>query len=336
MKKIINNADNFVEESISGLVKSYPEIYKYSSETNKVLMRSVKGNNKVGLVSGGGSGHLPLFTGYIGKGLLDSCAIGNVFASPSVDEISTAIKSANSEKGVLCIYGNYGGDVMNFDMASEMLEMEDIKVESVVVADDVASASKEEKEKRRGVTGMLYVFKTTGAIAESGADFDEVKKIAIKTNENIRTMGIALTPTILPQAGKPTFEIGDDEMEIGMGIHGEPGIRRGKLKTANEITEELSEKLLSDIDLNKGDKVSILINSLGATPHEELFIVADKFNNILNDNGIINSKSYVGRYATSMEMAGMSITILKLDDELEKLLLEEANCPFWYLSLIHI
>ena len=330
MKKIINNADNFIEESISGLVKSYPEIYKYSSETNKVLMRSVKGNNKVGLVSGGGSGHLPLFTGYIGKGLLDSCAIGNVFASPSVDEISTAIKSANSEKGVLCIYGNYGGDVMNFDMASEMLEMEDIKVESIVVADDVASASKEEKEKRRGVTGMLYVFKTTGAIAESGADFDEVKRVAVKTNENIRTMGIALTPTILPQAGKPTFEIGDDEMEIGMGIHGEPGIRRGKLKTANEITEELSEKLLSDIDLNKGDKVSILINSLGATPHEELFIVADKFNNILNDNGIINSKSYVGRYATSMEMAGMSITILKLDDELEKLLLEEANCPFWY------
>ena len=330
MKKIINNADNFVEESISGLVKSYPEIYKYSSETNKVLMRSVKGNNKVGLVSGGGSGHLPLFTGYIGKGLLDSCAIGNVFASPSVDEISTAIKSANSEKGVLCIYGNYGGDVMNFDMASEMLEMEDIKVESIVVADDVASAAKEEKEKRRGVTGMLYVFKTTGAIAESGADFDEVKRVAVKTNENIRTMGIALTPTILPQAGKPTFEIGDDEMEIGMGIHGEPGIRRGKLKTANEITEELSEKLLSDIDLNKGDKVSILINSLGATPHEELFIVANKFNNILSDNGIINSKSYVGRYATSMEMAGMSITILKLDDELEKLLLEEANCPFWY------
>ena len=330
MKKIINNADNFVEESISGLVKSYPEIYKYSSETNKVLMRSVKCNNKVGLVSGGGSGHLPLFTGYIGKGLLDSCAIGNVFASPSVDEISTAIKSANSEKGVLCIYGNYGGDVMNFDMASEMLEMEDIKVESIVVADDVASASKEEKEKRRGVTGMLYVFKTTGAIAESGADFDEVKRVALKTNENIRTMGIALTPTILPQAGKPTFEIGDDEMEIGMGIHGEPGIRRGKLKTANEITEELSEKLLSDIDLNKGDKVSILINSLGATPHEELFIVANKFNNILSDNGIINSKSYVGRYATSMEMAGMSITILKLDDELEKLLLEEANCPFWY------
>ena len=330
MKKIINNPDDFVEESIKGLVNSYPEIYKFSSETNKVLTRYTQASNKVGLVSGGGSGHLPLFTGYIGIGLLDSCAIGNVFASPSVDEISTAIKSANSGKGVLCIYGNYGGDVMNFDMASEMLEMEDIKVESIVVADDVASASFDEREKRRGVTGMLFVFKITGAMAETGAEFDEVKRIAIKTNENIRTMGIALTPTILPQAGKPTFQIGDDEMEIGMGIHGEPGIRRGKLKTANEITEELSEKLLSDISLSKGDRVSILVNSLGATPHEELFIVANKFNNILNDNGIINSKSYVGRYATSMEMAGMSISILKLDDELEKLLLEKANCPFWY------
>tara|TARA_B100000212_G_scaffold96797_1_gene71037 strand:- start:548 stop:1540 length:993 start_codon:yes stop_codon:yes gene_type:complete len=330
MKKIINQPDDFVNESIKGLVVSYPEIYKFSTDTNKVLMRTKKSSNKVGLVSGGGSGHLPLFTGYIGNGLLDSCAIGNVFASPSVDEISTAIKSADSGKGVLCIYGNYGGDVMNFDMASEMLEMEDIKVESIVVADDVASASNEEKDKRRGVTGMLYVFKTTGAIAETGADFNEVKRIALKTNENIRTMGIALTPTILPQAGKPTFEIGEDEMEIGMGIHGEPGIRRGKLRSANEITEELSEKLLGDINLSKGDRVSILINSLGATPHEELFIVANKFNDILKDNGIVNSKSYVGRYATSMEMAGMSISILKLDDELEKLLLEKTNCPFWY------
>jgi len=330
MKKIINNPDDFVNESIQGLVITYPDIYKFSSETNKVLMRSKTSSNKVGLVSGGGSGHLPLFTGYIGEGLLDSCAIGNVFASPSVDEISTAIKSANSGKGVLCIYGNYGGDVMNFDMASEILEMEDIKVESIVVADDVASASYEEKEKRRGVTGMLYVFKTTGAMAETGADFDEVKRVAYKTNENIRTMGIALTPTILPQAGKPTFEIGEDEMEIGMGIHGEPGIRRGKLKSADEITEELSEKILGDINLSNGDKVSILINSLGATPHEELFIVANKFNSILNNKGIINSKLYVGRYATSMEMSGMSISILKLDDELEKLLLEDANCPFWY------
>ena len=330
MKKIINNADDFVTESIEGLVLSYPETYKFSNITNKVLTRTNKASNKVGLVSGGGSGHLPLFTGYIGEGLLDSCAIGNVFASPSVDDISSAIKEANLGEGVLCIYGNYGGDVMNFDMASEMLEMEDIKVESIVVADDVASASKEEKEKRRGVTGMLYVFKIAGAMAETGADFDEVKRIAVKTNQNIRTMGIALTPTILPQAGKPTFEIGNDEMEIGMGIHGEPGIRRGKLKSADEITQELSDKILDDINLSSGDEVSVLINSLGATPHEELFITAKKFNNILKEKGIINKKSYVGRYATSMEMAGMSITVLKLDNELEKLLLGQANCPFWF------
>ena len=330
MKKILNNPDNFVDESISGLVVSYPDIYKFSSETKKVLTRTIKAENKVGLVSGGGSGHLPLFTGYIGKGLLDTCAIGNVFASPSVDEISTAIKSADSGKGVLCIYGNYGGDVMNFDMASEMLEMENIKINSIVVADDVASASYKEKNKRRGVAGMLFVFKIAGAMAETGTNFDEVKRIALKTNENIRTMGIALTPTILPQAGKPTFEIGNDEMEIGMGIHGEPGIRRGKLKNADEITDELLEKILNDIDLDKESKIAVLINSLGATPHEELFIISNKLNAIMKSKEIVIKKSYVGRYATSMEMAGLSITILKLDEELEKFLLAPTNCPFWY------
>ena len=329
MKKIINNPDDFVNESINGLVNSYPDIYNFASETEKVLTRTKKAPNKVGLVSGGGSGHLPLFTGYVGKGLLDSCAIGNVFASPSVDEISIAIKNADSGKGVICIYGNYGGDVMNFDMANEMLELEGIKSESIVVADDVASATVNEKEKRRGVAGMIYVFKIAGSIAETGADFDEVKRIAIKTNENIKTMGIALTPCILPQAGKPTFEIGDDEMEIGMGIHGEPGIRRGKLKSANEITDELFEKLISDGKFSKGDKVSILVNSLGATPHEELFIVTNRLKNNFDSKNIDIAKSYVGRYATSMEMSGLSITILKLDEELEKHLLSPVENPFW-------
>ena len=329
MKKIINGPDDFVKESINGLVNSYPDIYNFASETEKVVTRTKKATNKVGLVSGGGSGHLPLFTGYVGKGLLDSCAIGNVFASPSVDEISIAIKNADSGKGVICIYGNYGGDVMNFDMANEMLELEGIKSESIVVADDVASATINEKEKRRGVAGMIYVFKIAGSIAEVGADFDEVKRIAIKTNENIKTMGIALTPCILPQAGKPTFEIGDDEMEIGMGIHGEPGIRRGKLKSANEITDELFEKLISDGEFSKGDKVSILVNSLGATPHEELFIVTNRLKNNFDSKNIDITKSYVGRYATSMEMSGLSITILKLDEELEKHLLSSVENPFW-------
>ena len=329
MKKIINSPDDFVNESINGLVNSYPDIYNFASETEKVVTRTKKATNKVGLVSGGGSGHLPLFTGYVGKGLLDSCAIGNVFASPSVDEISIAIKNADSGKGVICIYGNYGGDVMNFDMANEMLELEGIKSESIVVADDVASATINEKEKRRGVAGMIYVFKIAGSIAETGTDFDEVKRIAIKTNENIKTMGIALTPCILPQAGKPTFEIGDDEMEIGMGIHGEPGIRRGKLKSANEITDELFEKLISDGEFSKGDKVSILVNSLGATPHEELFIVTNRLKNNFDSKNVDITKSYVGRYATSMEMSGLSITILKLDEELEKHLLSTAENPFW-------
>ena len=329
MKKIINEVDDFVDESIKGLVISHPENYAFSKETNRVLKRFNKSKNKVGLVSGGGSGHMPLFTGYIGKGLLDSCAIGNVFASPSVDQISSSIKEANSGKGVLCIYGNYGGDVMNFDMASEMLELEDIKSESIVVSDDIASAEIHEKEKRRGVAGMIYVYKVAGSIAETGASFEDVKKIALRTNENIRTIGIALTPCILPQAGKPTFEIAHDEMEIGMGIHGEPGIRRGKLKSADEISDELFYKLIEDSNLNGGDRISILINSLGATPLEELYIVAQKLNSNFKSKKIDIIKSYVGRYATSMEMSGMSITTLKLDNEIERHLLSDAECPYW-------
>lgn len=330
MKKIINNPDNFVNESIRGLVNSYPEIYKFSSQSHNVLVRSNKAENKVALVSGGGSGHLPLFTGYIGVGLLDSCAIGNVFASPSVDEITIAIKNADSGKGVLCIYGNYGGDVMNFDMAIEMLELENIKTEAIVVADDVASAPFNEKKKRRGVAGMIYVFKIAGAVAETGADFDEVKRIASKVNNNIRTIGIALSPCILPEAGNPTFEIADDQMEIGMGIHGEPGIRREKLKSADNVTDELFEKLMEDSELRKKDKISILVNSLGATPHEELFIVSNRLHDNFKTKDIEIRKSFVGRYATSMEMSGLSITVLKLDDEIEKYLLSPAYCPFWY------
>ena len=329
MKKIINNPDDFVKESINGLVNSHPEIYSFSSETEKVVTRTTKATNKVGLVSGGGSGHLPLFTGYVGKGLLDSCAIGNVFASPSVDDISFAIKNADSGKGVICIYGNYGGDVMNFDMANEMLELEGIKSKSVVVADDVASATINEKEKRRGVAGMIYVFKIAGSSAESGADFDEVKRIAIKTNENIKTMGIALTPCILPQAGKPTFEISDDEMEIGMGIHGEPGIKREKLKSANDLVDDIYKRIINDSKLIANDNIAIMINSLGATPLEELYIISKRVNENLTNSKINNLKSYVGRYATSMEMAGMSITTLKLNNDIKKYLFAKSECPFW-------
>ena len=329
MKKIINNPANFVEESIDGLIKSHPEVYAISKDNNRVITRAKKANNKVGIVTGGGSGHLPVFTGYVGKGFLDACAIGSVFASPSVEQMVSAIKNADNGNGVLCIIGNYGGDVMNFEMACEMVEAEGIKTKKVIVADDIASASEEEKSKRRGIAGMIFVFKIAGAIAETGASLDETFKTAMEANDNIRTLGVALSPCILPEAGKPTFEINDDEIEIGMGIHGEPGIKREKLRPANDLVDDLYKRIMADSKLKENDNISIMINSLGATPLEELYIVSKRVNENLLNSKINNIKTYVGRYATSMEMAGMSITTLKLSDNLKKNLIAPSECPFW-------
>ncbi len=329
MKKIINNPSDFVEESIAGLIKSHPDVYALAKDNNRVVTRSSKASNKVGIVTGGGSGHLPVFTGYIGKGFLDACAIGSVFASPSVDQMVSAIKNADNGNGVLCVIGNYGGDVMNFEMACEMVEADGVKTKKIIVADDIASASKEEKSKRRGIAGMIFIFKIAGAKAESGASLDEVFNTANEANENIRTLGVALSPCILPEAGKPTFEINDDEIEIGMGIHGEPGIKREKLKSANDLVDDLYERIIKDSKLKSGDNVAVMVNSLGATPLEELYIVSKKLNENLEKSNIKNNKTYVGRYATSMEMAGMSITTLKLNDNLKEMLLSDSHCPFW-------
>ena len=329
MKKIINNPSNFVEESIDGLIKSHPNIYALAKDNERVVTRALKSSNKVGIVTGGGSGHLPVFTGYIGKGFLDACAIGSVFASPSVEQMISAIKNANNGNGVLCIIGNYGGDVMNFEMACEMVEAEGIKTRKIIVADDIASASDTEKEKRRGIAGMIFVFKIAGAIAETGASLDDVSKIAAEANNNIRTLGVAVSPCILPEAGKPTFEIGDDEIEIGMGIHGEPGIKREKLKPANDLVDDLYKRIIDDSKLTNNDNIAVMINSLGATPLEELYIISKRVNENLINSKINNIKTYVGRYATSMEMAGMSITTLKLNDKLKKYLFSSSECPFW-------
>ena len=329
MKKIINNPSNFVEESIDGLIKSHPNIYALAKDNERVVTRALKSSNKVGIVTGGGSGHLPVFTGYIGKGFLDACAIGSVFASPSVEQMISAIKNANNGNGVLCIIGNYGGDVMNFEMACEMVEAEGIKTRKIIVADDIASASDTEKEKRRGIAGMIFVFKIAGAIAETGASLDDVSKIAAEANNNIRTLGVAVSPCILPEAGKPTFEIGKDEIEIGMGIHGEPGIKREKLKPANDLVDDLYKRIIDDSKLTNNDNIAVMINSLGATPLEELYIISKRVNENLINSKINNIKTYVGRYATSMEMAGMSITTLKLNDKLQKYLLSSSECPFW-------
>ena len=329
MKKIINDPSDFVEESIDGLIKSHPDVYALAKDNNRVVTRANKASNKVGVVTGGGSGHLPVFTGYIGKGFLDACAIGSVFASPSVEQIVSAIKNADNGNGVLCIIGNYGGDVMNFEMACEMVEMEGIKTKKVIVADDIASAKEEEKSKRRGIAGMIFVFKIAGAVAETGASLDETFKVATETNNNIRTLGVALSPCILPEAGKPTFEINDDEIEIGMGIHGEPGIIREKLKPANDLVDDLYKRIIDDSKLAANDNIAVMINSLGATPLEELYIVSKRVNENLSNSKINNIKTYVGRYATSMEMAGMSITTLKLNDNLKKHLFAASECPFW-------
>ncbi len=329
MKKIINNPSDFVEESIAGLIKSHPDIYAFAKDNNRVITRTKKASNKVGIVTGGGSGHLPVFTGYVGKGFLDACAIGSVFASPSVEQMVSAIKNADNGNGVLCIIGNYGGDVMNFEMACEMVNAEGIKTKKIIVADDIASAKEAEKSKRRGIAGMIFVFKIAGAAAETSASLDEVFNTASEANNNIRTLGVALSPCILPEAGKPTFEISDDEIEIGMGIHGEPGIKREKLKPANDLVDDLYKRIIEDSRLKSNDNVAIMINSLGATPLEELYIVSKRVNENLLQSKIKNIKTYVGRYATSMEMSGMSITTLKMSDNLKKNLLAPCECPFW-------
>jgi len=329
MKKIINNPSDFVEESIQGLVISHPDIYSFATDNERVIKRTVKAKNKVGIVSGGGSGHLPVFTGYVGKGMLDACAVGSVFASPSVDQIASAIRNGDNGNGVLCVLGNYGGDVMNFEMACEIVKDEGIETKTIIVSDDIASASSEEKLKRRGIAGLILAFKVAGATAESGASLEEVFNITSNANSNLRTIGVAVSSCILPEVGKPTFNLESDEIEIGMGIHGEPGIKREKLKKADILVDDLCEIIFKDFELLSKDKVSIMINSLGATPLEELYIVSKRVNEIFSKLEIDIVKSYVGRYATSLEMAGMSITVLKLNDDLSKALLDHSECPFW-------
>jgi dihydroxyacetone kinase-like protein len=329
MKKLLNAPSAYVDETLDGLVLAHPEIY--ARPERRVLARAggvAKG--KVGIVTGGGSGHLPVFGGYVGKGLLDAAAIGEVFASPPAETMAAAMRQANGGAGVLRLYGNYGGDSMNFDMAGEMIELEDgIVSTSVKLADDVASAKPEEKEKRRGVAGMVYAFKIAGARAEEKADLGQVTETARQAAEAVRSIGVALTPVTVPQAGKPTFTIGDDEIEMGMGIHGEPGIWRDKLKPADAIADEMFDRLDSDRPLSRGDHVSVLVNSLGATPLEELYILYRRIASRLSDKGVTIVMPLVGRYATSMEMTGATLTICRLDGTLERLLKAPAHCAFW-------
>ena len=275
MKKFLNAPESFVDEMLEGIYLAHPDELAYVNDDLHCLVRaeSKRKRGKVGIATGGGSGHLPLFLGYVGEGMLDGCSVGGVFQSPSSEQMLSVTQAINSGAGVLYIYGNYGGDVMNFDMAKELADAEGIRVEQVVAGEDVASAPKGQEAKRRGVAGIFFVYKCAGAAADELSNLDDVKRIADKAAANVRTMGVALSPNIVPEVGKPQFTLAENEMEIGMGIHGEPGIRRGSLRPSDDIVEEMIQPILSDLPFAAGDEVAVLINGLGATPKEELYVV---------------------------------------------------------------
>lgn len=322
MKKIINNPNNVVEEAMEGMCKAFPDLIKRVKDTRVITKKTVN-NTKVNIISGGGSGHEPAHAGYVGDGMLDAAVCGDVFTSPTPDQIFEAIKEVKSDRGVLLIVKNYTGDIMNFDMAKDMAEMEDINVETVVVNDDVAVEDSLYTTGRRGVAGTVLVEKVAGAKAKQGANLVDVKKVAEKAIHNTRSMGVALSSCTVPSSGKPNFELADDEMEMGIGIHGEPGIRKEKLKTAKEIAIEMVDNILKDLDFGK--EVALMVNGLGGTPLSEQFIIANDVIDYLETKKIKVFKSYVGNYMTSLEMNGISITLMKIDDELKSLLLEKAN-----------
>lgn len=325
MKKIINSVEQVENEMILGMAKAYPQYVKKLDGQN-VVVRSHKKEGKVALISGGGSGHEPAHGGYVGEGMLDAAVAGAVFTSPSPEPILEGIKAIATDKGVLMIVKNYTGDVMNFEMAGEMAEMEGIQVKQVVVNDDVAVKDSLYTVGRRGVAGTVLVHKIAGAKAETGASLDEVQAVAQKVIDNVRTMGMAITPCTVPAAGQPGFELSDEEMEVGIGIHGEPGTHREALRPADEIVDMLMEKILADIDYSGGE-VAVLINGAGATPLMELFIINNHVADILAEKGIKVYKTFVGNYMTSIEMAGFSISLLRLDDELKELLDAKADTP---------
>jgi phosphoenolpyruvate---glycerone phosphotransferase subunit DhaK len=323
MKKIINHPNSVVTELLIGMAKAHPEL-KYTEEL-EVISRKVK-SNKVGIVSGGGSGHEPAHAGYVGKGMLDAAVAGNVFSSPSPDRIIKGIEEANSGEGVLLVIKNYSGDIMNFEMAKDMAEMDDIRVESVVVKDDVAVPDSTYSTGRRGIAGTVFVHKIAGAKAEAGANLDQVKAAAEKAIANIRSMGMAMNSCTLPAVGKPGFVLGENEIEIGMGIHGEPGVERTSVKTAAETADILLSKVLADYDYS-GSEVAVLINGLGATPLMELYILNNEVEKILTEKNIKVYKTFVGNYMTSLDMSGCSVTLMKLDEELKELLDAPCDTP---------
>jgi dihydroxyacetone kinase len=328
VQKILNNPEAFVDEMLDGILAAHPRDLRRVGAGRCLVRTSAPVAGKVGIVTGGGSGHLPLFLGYVGDGLCDGVAVGNVFASPSAEEILTVTQAVDAGQGVLYLFGNYGGDVMNFDLAGELAADEGITTATVLGADDVASAPAGSADRRRGIAGLTLLYKVAGAKAAEGASLDEVVAVTERAGRQLRTMGVALSPCILPAVGTATFTVEPGEMEIGMGIHGEPGVRRGKLETADEIVDNLLGAILAELPVGQGDEVAILVNGLGATPKEELYIMYRRIAQIMAERGARVRRVWIGEYATSLEMAGASVTVLALDDELGRLVDAPVASPF--------
>ncbi len=333
MRKLLNQPDAFVDEMLEGVLAAHPDQLRAVGDDLRAIVRAdAPTQGRVGIVTGGGSGHLPVFLGYVGVGLCSGAAIGNVFSSPSSEQMLAATRGVDGGAGVLYLFGNYGGDVLNFELAGDLADAEGIDTRTVATTDDVASAPPEEREERRGVAGLFFAFKCAGAAAERGASLDEVVSVAAEANDATRSMGVGLSPTILPAAGEPTFTLDEGMMEIGIGIHGEPGVRRGPLRPADEVADDLLDRILADLPDGETDDVCVLVNGMGATPTEELYILYRRVDQRLADTPLRVHRPYIGEYATSLEMAGASITLMRLSRRLRECVDAPARSPFFEQS----
>lgn len=325
MNKCMNSSDSFVDESLSGIVRAYPDFYRFCRDDARGILYTGNTSRRVRIVTGGGYGHLPLFLGYVGQALCDGIAVGNVFTSPSSETIVNVAKELETDQ-ILFLFGNYFGDSMNFEMASEMLETEGISSRIVKGADDLASS--DQAQDRRGIAGILFAYKIAGAAADLGYDLDQVAEITARSVKQTASLGVAFSSCRLPGADGPIFTLEENEMEIGMGIHGEPGIHRSGMMKSRELASRLAQDCMNDLQIHEGERIAVLVNGLGSTSREELFVLFHDMSDVFAGRGVSIGRTYVGEYVTSMEMAGCSLSVLRLDEELEALLRVRAYSPF--------
>jgi dihydroxyacetone kinase-like protein len=326
MQRFVNNPDEVVEDTVKGFVKAHPQIVRLAENPRVVVAKNSPVAGKVGVVTGGGSGHEPAFIGYTGRNMLDAVAVGELFSSPTAKSFHDAFREADGGKGVVCLYGNYAGDNMNVKMAIKLAAKAGIEVATVVANDDVCSAPIEERQKRRGVAGEIFMWKVGGAKASEGASLEEVRAVAQRAIDNCRSIGVGLGPCTLPAVGHPNFQIEPGTMEVGIGHHGEPGVRVEPLKTAAEVAKDMCKIVLDDHNLPHGTEVAVLVSGLGATPLNELYILNDTIEQEITARGLVIHRTYVGNYFTSLEMVGATLTVLALDDELKSLLDVDVDC----------